>query len=144
MDLKKALDLGVIINLDNEVEMQLVDDLLKKECRDTSTRSIGLRVNPGINTEGKTRDHVLNIFTLLVTVVGGGSISIFNTATKMSKFGLPLLDETRTRILDLYKKYSWLNSIHFHVGSQGNPIQLFVEAAKVSMKYNISIVFKTK
>ena len=65
-------------------------------------------------------------------VVGGGTISIFNTATKQSKFGLPLLEETRGRILDLYKKYHWLNSIHFHVGSQGNPIQLFVESAKVS------------
>ena len=57
MDLKKALDLGVIINLDNEVEMQLVDDLLKKECKDTSTRSIGLRVNPGNNNEGNKKDH---------------------------------------------------------------------------------------
>ena len=66
-------------------------------------------------------------------MVGGGSISIFNTATKLSKFGLPLLDETRGRILDLYKRYTWLNSIHFHVGSQGNPIQLFVEAAKASV-----------
>jgi diaminopimelate decarboxylase len=27
-------------------------------------------------------------------------------------------DETRPVILDLYKKYDWLNGIHFHVGSQ--------------------------
>ena len=70
--------------------------------------------------------------TVLFPVVGGGNISILNTATKKSKFGLPLVDETRGRILDLYHKYQWLNGIHFHVGSQGNPIQLFVESAKVS------------
>ena len=76
VDLKKALDLGVIINLDNEFEMEVVDELLKNECKGLETPSIGLRLNP---------------------VVGGGTISIFNTATKLSKFGLPLVDETRYR-----------------------------------------------
>ena len=74
VDLKKALDLGVIINLDNEFEMEVVDELLKNECKGLETPSIGLRLNP---------------------VVGGGTISIFNTATKLSKFGLPLVEETR-------------------------------------------------
>ena len=43
----------------------------------------------------------------------------------------PLVAETKDRILDLYQKYTWLNGIHFHVGSQGVPIELFVNAAKV-------------
>jgi len=114
VDLKKALDLGVIINLDNEFEMEVVDELLKNECKGLETPSIGLRLNP---------------------VVGGGTISIFNTATKLSKFGLPLVEETRERILDLFKKYEWLNGVHFHVGSQGNPLELFVSAAKIVMAF---------
>ena len=71
---------------------------------------IGMRINP---------------------VVGGGSIAMMSTATKLSKFGVPLTQETKDRILSLYKKYSWLNGIHFHVGSQGIPIELFVNGARV-------------
>ena len=56
VDLKKALDLGVMINLDNEVEMEVVDDLLKNECKNTSTTSIGLRINPGINLLNSRRN----------------------------------------------------------------------------------------
>ena len=57
---------------------------------------------------------------------------MMSTATKLSKFGVPLTEETKDRVLDLYKMYSWLNGIHFHVGSQGVPIQLFVDGARVS------------
>ena len=35
------------------------------------------------------------------------------------------------RVLDVYKKYSWLTGVHIHVGSQGLPIDLFVKAARV-------------
>ena len=111
-DLKKALDLGVVVNLDNEFEMEMVDELMKESRLEGGGGSfmIGLRLNP---------------------VVGGGNISIFNTATKLSKFGLPLIEETKSRLLDLYSKYTWLNGVHFHVGSQGNPMELFLQAAKV-------------
>ena len=42
--------------------------------------SIGLRINP---------------------VVGGGQISAMSTATKLSKFGLPLMEESRERLLQV-------------------------------------------
>ena len=103
--------MGIVINLDNDYEMETVDDLLKTVCRGCKPASIGLRVNP---------------------VVGGGSIAIISTATKLSKFGLPLTDETRSRILALYKRYEWLSGIHFHVGSQGCALDLFVKAAEVT------------
>ena len=110
--------MGIVINLDNDYEMEIVDDLLKTSCKGCKSPSIGLRVNP---------------------VVGAGSIAIISTATKLSKFGLPLTDETRGRIIGLYKKYEWLNGIHFHVGSQGCAMDLFVKAAEVSL----NLVFRS-
>ena len=112
--------MGIVINLDNDYEMEIVDDLLKTSCKGCKSPSIGLRVNP---------------------VVGAGSIAIISTATKLSKFGLPLTDETRGRIIGLYKKYEWLNGIHFHVGSQGCAMDLFVKAAEVSLNKNLEITF---
>ena len=112
--------MGIVINLDNDYEMEIVDDLLKTSCKGCKSPSIGLRVNP---------------------VVGAGSIAIISTATKLSKFGLPLTDETRGRIISLYKKYEWLNGIHFHVGSQGCAMDLFVKAAEVSSNKNLETTF---
>ena len=112
VDIKTALEMGIVINLDNDYEMEIVDDLLETSCKGCKSPSIGLRVNP---------------------VVGSGSIAIISTATKLSKFGLPLTEETRNRIINLYKKYEWLNGIHFHVGSQGCQMELFINAAKVQI-----------
>ena len=64
-----------------------------------------------------------------------------NTGLKESKFGLALVPgQTWGEILGLYKKYSWLNAVHFHVGSQGNPMKLFVQSAMVSLLHNLHIV----
>ena len=54
----------------------------------SSPPSIGLRINP---------------------VVGGGNISMMSTATKLSKFGLPLMEETRDRLIQIYADNPWLN-----------------------------------
>ena len=89
--------------------MEIIDDLFKTSCKGLNATSIGLRINP---------------------VVGAGSIDIMSTARQASKFGLPVTEETRSTILDLYAKYNWLNGIHFHVGSQGVPLDLFVAAAR--------------
>jgi len=105
----RAIKSGVVINLDNEHEMEIIDDLLRTSCQGYSPPSIGLRINP---------------------VVGAGSIDIMSTATKASKFGLPVTEETRLTIIGLYSKYKWLNGIHFHVGSQGVALDLFVAAAR--------------
>ena len=67
---------------------------------------IGLRINP---------------------VVGAGHIAMISTATKQSKFGLPLTDETKDRIIKLFKDNAWLSCVHIHVGSQGVPLEKFVD-----------------
>ncbi len=64
-------------------------------------------------------------------------MDMVSTATKLSKFGVPLTEDTKERVIGLYKKYEWLNQIHFHVGSQGVPIELFVNGAKVRFHKNI-------
>ncbi len=109
-DLKKALKSDIVINLDNDYEMEMVDELLNDSCQG-SKATIGLRINP---------------------VVGGGSIAIISTATKLSKFGIPVTEDTKEKVIGLYKKYKWLSGIHVHVGSQGVPMELFVKGAKVS------------
>ena len=34
-----------------------------------------------------------------------------------------------------YSKYHWLSGVHFHVGSQGVPLELFVQGAKICMDF---------
>ena len=101
---------GVQISLDNDHEIQLVNELLQSDCKDSKSE-FALRLNP---------------------VVGPGSNPFFSTATKESKFGLPVLEETKEALTDLFKNNKWLNGISFHVGSQGMPLEKLVKGAKVS------------
>jgi len=112
LEVKEAIDLGFHMNLDNEREIGQVRDYLA--LTNISTASIGLRINP---------------------VVGGGSISAMSTATKLSKFGLPLMEGTRERLMQVYVDNPWLNAIHIHVGSQGVPLDKFVSANKVLLDF---------
>ena len=89
--------------------MELVDELLRTDCAGAQPK-IGLRINP---------------------VVGGGKLASMSTATKESKFGLPVMEETKDRIMDLYEKYQWLNGIHIHIGSQGVAMEKFVQGSRV-------------
>lgn len=59
--------------------------------------SIGIRINP---------------------LIGSGSIAALSTATNLSKFGIPLTEDTKTVIINLFLKYSFINSLMCHVGSQ--------------------------
>lgn len=58
--------------------------------------------------------------------VGGGAITYTSTATKDSKFGVPI----DALVLKAFKNYSSLKGLHFHVGSQGIGVPLLIEAAK--------------
>ncbi|CAB4055909.1 unnamed protein product [Lepeophtheirus salmonis] len=124
-DIRIALDTGVVMNLDNEWEMEMVDEALATDGSDLDidSLSIGLRINP---------------------LVGGGNIDILNTSTKASKFGLPLREDTEEKILNLYQKYKWLNGIHIHVGSQGVPLNLFVDATKAELEKSAPELFDNK
>ena len=56
--MKTALEAGIIMNLDNEHEAEIVDDLIKNECKHFPASIIGIRINP---------------------VVGGGAINMVST-----------------------------------------------------------------
>ncbi|MFE4196801.1 diaminopimelate decarboxylase [Paenarthrobacter sp. NPDC056912] len=103
-ELRQALSLGVAINADNFQELDRIAGLLEHS---PSTSTIGLRLNPQ---------------------VGVGGIEAMSTAGATSKFGIALNDEgNRSRLLDAYRRYPWLTSIHAHVGSQGCPLLLMTE-----------------
>ena len=67
--------------------------------------------------------------------MGGGDLAFTSTATKASKFGLPITDGTKSRIMELFKTHKWLSGVHFHVGSQGVPLDLFVQGAKICFDF---------
>ena len=111
-DLAQAMHHGVQINLDNEHELEMVSQLLASS---DSKSTFGLRLNP---------------------VVGAGALAFTSTATRESKFGLPITTkEAKEAIIGFFQKYPWLTGIHFHIGSQGIPLSLFGQGAKVCMDF---------
>jgi len=107
-ELRAAVDMGLHTNLDNEQEIKQVSEYLKSFSGPLPV--IGLRINP---------------------VVGAGNIAMISTATKQSKFGVPLTEDTRDRILELFVSNPWLTGVHIHVGSQGVPMEKFVDGTVV-------------
>ncbi len=94
-ELRRALSLGVSINVDSWEELERLDRLV-----DANTESvIGIRINPQS---------------------GIGEIGAMSTATSTSKFGIGLADPgARQAIVDAYRARPWLTQIHVHSGSQG-------------------------
>ncbi|SDS66653.1 diaminopimelate decarboxylase [Brevibacterium sandarakinum] len=95
-ELKRAVTLGVSMNIDNYEELDRLDAIL--DGRTTSAR-VGIRINPQSGT---------------------GTIGALSTATQTSKFGIGLADAgAREALIDAYLARPWLNQIHVHSGSQG-------------------------
>ncbi|MCZ9883179.1 type III PLP-dependent enzyme domain-containing protein [Arthrobacter sp. B2a2-09] len=111
-ELRQALSLGVAINADNFQELDRIAELLE---RSPSTSTIGVRINPQ---------------------VGVGGIEAMSTAGATSKFGVALNDEgSRSRLLNAYRQYPWLTSVHAHVGSQGCPLSLITEGISRAVEF---------
>jgi diaminopimelate decarboxylase len=105
--IRRALKLGIHLNIDNFQEFELVKALEKEGLLKSRA---GFRVNPQI---------------------GAGSIQAMSTATSTSKFGVPLRDDgVRERLIAAYRDQPWLNSLHTHVGSQGCPLELMAAGVK--------------
>lgn len=91
----EALGLGVVLNVDNFEELDVVAETIQKNG---VHGPVGIRVNPQ---------------------VGSGSLEGFSTGTLTSKFGIGLRDQDGKPIIEAFKKYPWLTCIMCHVGSQG-------------------------
>ncbi|WP_182865710.1 diaminopimelate decarboxylase [Stieleria mannarensis] len=106
-EIEHGLRCGVILNVDNFIELSRVDEAIR---RGGSKSAIGLRINPE---------------------VGSGSIAHTSVGSVGSKFGLSISDQ-REQIIQAYATHPWLVGIHTHVGSQGCGVKLLCEAvAKV-------------
>ncbi|KJE96025.1 diaminopimelate decarboxylase [Capsaspora owczarzaki ATCC 30864] len=107
-EIRFALKQGVTINLDNMPELDRVAAIAAASGDAASRYRVGLRINP----QGAS-----------------GSLEAFSTGTMTSKFGIGLVD-ARQEIIAAYKRYSWLNAIHIHVGSQGIPMDLMASGVR--------------
>ncbi|QQS55839.1 MAG: diaminopimelate decarboxylase [Candidatus Competibacteraceae bacterium] len=108
-EIEQALRLGIALNIDNFQELERVTALMATL---SSNSEIGVRINPQ---------------------VGVGAIAATSTATRTSKFGIPLEDEgQRARLIQAYIERPWLTGVHTHVGSQGCSLELIASGvAKV-------------
>jgi diaminopimelate decarboxylase len=102
-ELKRALELGVSMNIDNFEELERVDQILTDHDlyrEHENLPMIGLRINPQ---------------------TGAGEIEALSTASATSKFGFGLADSgSRSEIVvRAYLDRPWLTQIHVHSGSQG-------------------------
>lgn len=103
-DLTQAVRGGIRINVDSLQELFRVAAL-------SPVGGIGLRVNPGLRA---------------------GSIEATSTGMQGSKFGIDL-DAHREEVLAAASKWSWIDGLHVHVGSQGCSIDLLVEGVRVAV-----------
>lgn len=103
----KALQDRVHLNADSFEEVEKIAEL--RQAHGLEGGVIGLRINPQLNQQA--------------------TITATFTASKSNKFGEPL-QERREDIIQLYKKYQWLDGLHMHAGSQGCSLDLIVAAIK--------------
>ena len=103
-ELRRALALGVRLNLDNLDELARVAELHPQPQAE-----VGLRLNPA---------------------VGAGAIASTSVAARGSRFGLPW-PASPEPLVALLERHPWIVGLHVHVGSQGCPLPLLVEAARM-------------
>ncbi|GAB3561566.1 type III PLP-dependent enzyme domain-containing protein [Spelaeicoccus albus] len=111
-ELRRAMRLGIAINVDNFQELARVSHLREIQA---SQSQIGVRINPQ---------------------VGAGSIPAMSTASAHSKFGVPLRDPgMRQKLLDAYTSRPWLRRAHAHVGSQGCSLKLIADGIAALVEF---------
>lgn len=104
-EIRRALQLGVRINIDSFGEFDRIRSLLNGGLPQAP---IGFRVNPE---------------------VGVGAIVYTSTAGRTSKFGVSISGD-QAKLIETYKTHPWLSVLHIHVGSQTIAPEMLAKAAK--------------
>jgi diaminopimelate decarboxylase len=107
-ELAFALSRGVRINADSFDELERLASLEPR----ASTSAVGLRVNPEL---------------------GSGAIAATSVAGHGSKFGVSF-EHDRRNIIDAFRRFDWLTTLHVHVGSQGCELSMLVAAARRALE----------
>lgn len=102
-ELRRALELGLRLNLDNLDELERVAAL-----GPGPGAAVGLRINPA---------------------VGSGSIAATSVADRGSRFGVPWPGSVEP-LVEPFVAHPWLSGLHVHVGSQGCPLEQLLAAAE--------------
>jgi diaminopimelate decarboxylase len=110
-----ALEKGVYLNADNMQELEVIDKVIK----------------------GNSFGHV-NVGVRINTQVGMGTIKEMSVSGSKSKFGVALKDY-RDEIFQAFERYSWLNGLHIHVGSQGVSPEMTVAGIRSLVDLGIEI-----
>lgn len=103
-ELEKALNAGVIINLDAIHELERLEKICEKENK---SAKISFRVNPSVSPE--THPHL-------------------STGLKESKFGIPGEDALKAYSLATNSEHLKISGIHMHIGSQVTKTSPYEEA----------------
>ncbi|MGO1849342.1 diaminopimelate decarboxylase [Microbacterium sp.] len=117
--LHRALELGVVMNVDNLAELARIDALLNTESTLAETVRLGVRINPQ---------------------TGAGAISALSTAVESAKFGIGLADAgAREAIIDAFLARPWLTQLHVHSGSQGVSLSLAADGIREVVELALQI-----
>tara|TARA_Y100001980_G_C14555762_1_gene345108 strand:+ start:6788 stop:8002 length:1215 start_codon:yes stop_codon:yes gene_type:complete len=107
-EIDRCLSIGISFVLNDFIE---VNRVASSPELSKSSSSIAIRINP---------------------LVGGGAIEKTSVSLNDSKFGFPVSLEKE--IIEYYEKYSWLNGIHVHSGSQGMSVESLVKGVSRMLK----------
>lgn len=115
-ELKRAVSLGVSMNIDNFEELERLDAIFHGQTTSAKAPDSGA-------TSSKASDSGAASVRVGVRInpqSGTGTIGALSTATQTSKFGIGLADPgARESLIEAYLARPWLTQIHVHSGSQG-------------------------
>lgn len=112
-ELAFAIEQRIHVNLDNWEEFDRAREIISTSGTSDNLAPIGFRINP---------------------LVGAGRIQALSVSTADSKFGVPMEETSRKRLVETYVEHAWLTSIHVHVGSGGMGAEILTKGIQVAVE----------
>jgi diaminopimelate decarboxylase len=122
-ELRRAVELGVSINVDNFDELARLDTIFEDREPSPASAESGKEAGSTLPAPDGSADPSptsANIGIRINPQSGTGAIGALSTATETSKFGIGLADHgAREAVIEAYLARPWLSQVHVHSGSQG-------------------------